>query len=410
MKSNSFIDDATYLKRAFSLAKKGQYTTSPNPPVGCVITQDGKIIGEGWHQYSGENHAEVNALNQAKAHGHSTKGATVYVTLEPCNHTGKTPPCTHALIKARIKRVVIALMDVDQRTASKGIETLRNAGIEVDTHTAAHSDIQQQVKILCRGYLSRHTQKRPFTTLKIAHSLDGKIALHNHQSQWISSESARADSQLLRLHSDAIITTSRTIQADNPHYTLRLSAQQQHELGIDQLIKPIKQPILCILNHDLSLPLHTDLNIMKGQRSIWIFYCQSLQNDTILHFKHQWTTLNPKATLRLIPVKACRHSCSKKTLLDVSEVLFYLAKQSLNHVLIEAGAILNGYLLETPLIDEYIHYINTKILGSKAKDGFKTASVFSTIQKVPSLIIKELRQISDYDIKLTMQQKNNHHV
>lgn len=437
-KQNPKAQDLNYLEYAYELATKGEYTTSPNPPVGCVITNDGRIIGEGWHQYAGCPHAEVNALQHAQSQGYQTADATVYVTLEPCNHTGKTPPCTEALIKAKVKRVVIALVDVDKRTATLGIKTLQQHGIEVDSQTANGSAIQDKIKQLCRGYLSRQQRQRPFTTLKIASSLDGKIALHNRQSKWITGEEARADVHLLRRQYDAILSTHHTVKEDNPHFTVRLSKQQQQQLGIDNAKQPLPQPTLCILDTRLSLTLHQHLNILYAPRDIWIFHKSNLSTQTLDLYQENIAKLEKidaiKANINLVPTPVLpttentqQKNSSRATQttaeasLNLSEVLFYCGKQEINSVLIEAGATLNGALLEAkkppsspkntadehktisayPLVDEYIYYINSKIMGTHAKEAFHTATL-SQMQACHRLTIDKVKIITQNDIKLIM--------
>ncbi|HMY90128.1 MAG TPA: bifunctional diaminohydroxyphosphoribosylaminopyrimidine deaminase/5-amino-6-(5-phosphoribosylamino)uracil reductase RibD, partial [Nitrosomonas sp.] len=205
--------DYTFMAEAIRLAEKGLYTTSPNPRVGCVIVKNHQIIGRGWHEKAGQPHAEINALKQAAS---EVKGSTVYVTLEPCCHYGRTPPCTDTLINAGIAKLVIAAQDPNPRVAGKGIKQLKAAGIEVQ-----YGLLEAQANQLNIGFVSRMTRQRPWITVKIASSLDGKIALANGKSQWITGEAARTDVHRLRARSCAILTGINTVKQDDPELSVR---------------------------------------------------------------------------------------------------------------------------------------------------------------------------------------------
>ena len=206
-------DDARHMARALVLAARGLYTTDPNPRVGCVLVKDGQVVGEGWHERAGEPHAEVHALRAA---GAAARGATAYVTLEPCCHHGRTPPCTRALIEAGVARVVAAMPDPNPRVASQGVAELERAGIKVEIGLLA-----AEAERLNPGFISRMTRDRPYVRVKLAASLDGRTALASGESKWITGESARADVQRLRARSSAILTGVGTVLADDPSLTVR---------------------------------------------------------------------------------------------------------------------------------------------------------------------------------------------
>ena len=246
MSSVSFsADDHKFMSRALLLAKKGIYTAAPNPNVGCVLVKDGEVVGEGWHEKAGEAHAEINALKQA---GNKAEGATVYVTLEPCCHQGKTPPCSDALIKAKVARVVAALIDPHVKVAGKGLKQLELAGIFVE-----HGLLEEQAKELNLGFIKRMQKRLPYVRCKLAMSLDGRTAMASGESKWITSSAAREDVQRLRAKSSAILTGVGTVLADDPSMTVRLE-------GVNA------QPMRVVVDTNLSMP--TDAKMLKeaGQK------------------------------------------------------------------------------------------------------------------------------------------------
>src|SRR3954467_2968628 len=230
----SSAGDNEFMARALTLAERGLYTATPNPRVGCVIVRDGNVIGEGWHERAGGPHAEVVAL-QAAASG--ARGATAYVTLEPCHHHGRTPPCDEALLAAGVDRVVVAMQDPDPRTAGQGIARLKQAGVPVTTGIK-----EDAARALNRGFVSRVTRGRPWTRLKIAPSLDGKTALLNGKSQWITGEAARKDGHHWRARACAVLTGIGTVRDDDPQLTVRA-------------VKTPRQPLRIVIDSRLELPL-----------------------------------------------------------------------------------------------------------------------------------------------------------
>ena len=230
--------DHTFMTKALALAELGLYSTTPNPRVGCLIVREERVIGAGWHQRAGEAHAEINALNAVQNAGHSTPGASAYVTLEPCSHTGRTPPCTKALIAAGISRVVVAMLDPNPLVAGKGVQQLTQAGIKVELGLL--EDAAQELNI---GFVSRMTRARPWLRSKLAASLDGKTALNNGQSQWITGVAARADGHTFRARACAILSGIGTLNSDDPELTVR---------GIENARQPLKVLIDSRLELSLS--------------------------------------------------------------------------------------------------------------------------------------------------------------
>lgn len=308
--------DSYYMLRAIELAKKGQYTTRPNPCVGCVIVKDGQIIGEGYHYQAGQPHAEVFALRQAAEQApNAIEGATVYVTLEPCSHHGRTPPCAEALIKANIKKVVIAVTDPNPKVAGRGIAKLQQAGIEVVTGVC-----YQPAYALNKGFFATMSGGLPHVRLKIACSLDGRIAMASGESQWITGESAREDVQKLRALSGAIITGSQTILADLPSLTVR-----SHSLGVP--LADIPQPLLVVLDRRKRINTQSDWYQQQiANRPIWLVQDNSSLEQILTQLKTQY---------------------------------------QIHDVLVEAGASVNTSFLNKQLLDELILYQAPCLLGSK---------------------------------------------
>ncbi|MBC7755341.1 MAG: bifunctional diaminohydroxyphosphoribosylaminopyrimidine deaminase/5-amino-6-(5-phosphoribosylamino)uracil reductase RibD [Bdellovibrio sp.] len=373
-------EDHLCMTRALQLAEQGLYTTMPNPRVGCVIVKDGKIVGEGAHLKAGDPHAEVFALRQA---GQQARGATLYVTLEPCNHIGRTPPCAQAIINAGITTVIAAMQDPNPQVAGNGL-----AHLQVNHINVASGLMQAQAEALNPGFISRMTQQKPFVRSKIASSLDGKSALNNGQSQWITSEAARMDVQHWRARSCAILTGIGTVLADNPSMSVRLQSggletdsQQSLRQAVHQRLRqPLRQPLKVIVDSDLRTPI--DANILHGGNVIIAF-----ANDAQLKSAQ---LLAAGAQLLCLPnndAKVCLKS-----------LLSHLASQEINEVLVEGGEGLNGALLAAGLIDEVIIYYAPKLMGSAAKGLFALPEITQMNQAIALQII-DLRQIGP-DIRL----------
>jgi diaminohydroxyphosphoribosylaminopyrimidine deaminase/5-amino-6-(5-phosphoribosylamino)uracil reductase len=353
--------DAFYMARAIQLAKLGRYTTSPNPNVGCVLVKDGQIIGEGWHKRAGQGHAEVEALKQVA----NAQGATAYVTLEPCSHHGKTPPCCDALIHAGIRRVVAAMTDPNPLVSGQGLAKLQAAGIDVVCGVLA-----DDAYALNRGFIKRMTEGRPFVRSKLAMSLDGRTAMASGESQWITSAESRADVHKLRAESSAILTGIGTVLADDPSLTARLDDE-------------VLQPVRVVLDSQLNTPVTAKMATLAG-RSI-ILTC-STNSDK------QQQLQQAGFEVYVLPAQQAR--------LDLFEVMTFLASLQINDVLVEAGAILNGALLEHGLIDETIIYMASCVLGNQGRGLFDLPNLHNMADK-KTLKLRDVRQVGA-DLKLTL--------
>jgi diaminohydroxyphosphoribosylaminopyrimidine deaminase/5-amino-6-(5-phosphoribosylamino)uracil reductase len=351
--------DHACMARALQLAARALYTTTPNPRVGCVIAKDGVVIGEGWHQRAGGPHAEVHALRQA---GDAARGADVYVTLEPCSHHGRTPPCALALLDAGVRRVVAAMDDPNPRVAGGGLALLQAHGI------AVHSGLMEtQARQLNPGFLSRMTRGRPWFTLKIAASLDGRTALSNGVSQWITGPAARADVQRLRARSCAVMTGIGTVLADDPLLTVR-------ELDIG------RQPLRVVVDSRLRIPLQAQL--LQGGATL--IACLAGQE--------------PKAAqLRALGATVLELPEQDGTVC-LSSLAQALAARDINEVLVEAGTKLSGGLLRQRLADELVLYYAPLLLGNDARGMFALPPLAAMSERV-DLDILELSQVGQ-DIRL----------
>jgi len=325
-------EDDRYMARALQLAVKGVNTSHPNPAVGCVIVNDGKVVGEGWHQNAGGPHAEIMALKSA---GSAARGATMYVTLEPCCHQGKTPPCTRAVIKSGIARVVTALEDPNPLVNRAGISALQQAGIDVLCGVG-----QNQAKQINRGFLKRVTTGIPWVTLKIATSLDGKTAMDSGESQWITGSAARRDAHRLRASSSAILTGVGTVLRDDPSMTARSEGVQ-------------RQPHRIILDTNLSTPV--EANIFNGDGKVVLL--------TTVTDEESIPPYDPRKT-EVISFEEVRGR------IDLYQVVKILGEKEYNSILLEAGSRLSGSMLRAGLVDEIVVYMSPDLLGSDARDMF----------------------------------------
>lgn len=332
--------DDRFMARALQLAERGRYSTSPNPRVGCVIVRDNTIVGEGWHHFAGEGHAEVNALAEA---GALAKGATAYVTLEPCSHTGKTGPCSTALIEAGVAKVVSAMEDPNPDVSGRGHQRLRDAGIDVISHV-----MQEQAAALNAGYVKRMRTGLPKVRCKLAMSLDGRTAMANGESQWITGPSARAEVQRLRAQSCAVMTGIGSILLDDSQLTVR-------ELAVaDSYSVPRKAPLRVVMDSRLCTPL--DARVIGEDQRCLIMY----SNSDVANAED----------LRQRGASVVRISGQSQAV-DLEAALRYLAdKEQCNDILLEAGATLSGAMLKAGLVDELHLFIAPVILGSEARPLF----------------------------------------
>ncbi len=353
--------DYEFMSRAIRLAKKGMATTRPNPRVGCVITQDNCIVGEGWHKKAGEAHAEINALLQA---GEQAKGATVYVTLEPCSHTGKTPPCADRLIEAGVARVVAAMQDPHDKVAGQGFKKLEDAGIEVDVGL-----LEQQAREFNPGFIKRMEQDLPLVRVKMAMSLDGRTAMASGESKWITSEAARNDVQQWRACSCAMLTGIGTVLADDPSLTVRISQLNQN------------QPLRVILDGELQITPQARLFNQPGDVLV---FTQLKNAKKIAELENQG-----------IHVKCVGNT---EQGLNLEQVLQHLASLEINEVMVEAGSQLAGSFIAAGLVDQLIVYMAPVLMGNQAKGLFNLPFINKMSDKI-QLNIEDIRQIGE-DIRI----------
>ena len=340
------------MKRALKLAARGKFTTSPNPVVGCVIVRNGMIIGEGYHHKAGEPHAEIMAMRSA---GASVAGATCYVTLEPCSHYGRTPPCAKALVKAGVKRVVIACGDPNPQVAGRGVKILKDAGIEVDVGLYENKALK-----LNRAFFKSIVKNIPYVTVKIGMSLDGKIALSDGRSKWITSDKSRKAVQKMRAESDAIITGAGTVLADNPMLNVRYD-ELPEKVFAKYDINRDKQPLRVVL--DSHLRINPDNFAMFSQGKILLV-------RPSLNHKMEAEKLNEHVEIFYAPCEASGRIC-------LSAVLSELSKRQCRKVLVEAGPTLVDAFLKENLADELAVFVAPKILGANAKSAFACDEVSS---------------------------------
>lgn len=355
--------DQRYMERALALAEKCPYDTSPNPRVGCVIVKDGEIVGEGRTQVFGGPHAEPNALSQADDRA---SGSTIYVTLEPCAHFGKTPPCVDAVIAAAPGRVVVAMSDPNPKVAGKSLKLMRDHGIQVDVGL-----MEEQAKALNPGFIKRMQTGQPYVRCKMAMSLDGKTALASGESKWITGDAARADVQLWRARSDAIVTGIGTILADDPSMNARLADETRH-------------PTRVIVDSHLRTPAGAKMLSLPGKTLI-------VTNSDSNHL----TNVEELEVVRLP-----QNEIGK---VNLAALLDDLVQRDYQEILVESGPTLAGKLLEQGLIDELIVYIAPVIFGSGARDAFS----FGPIQNMAERIEFQIDSVTTIgeDIRIIAKKK-----
>ena len=344
--------DAHYMARALELARKGRYTTHPNPRVGCVIVRDGQIVGEGWHVRTGEPHAEPNALRAA---GDKARGATVYVTLEPCSHHGRTAPCVDLIQKNKINRVVAAMLDPNPK-ASRGGAKLAAAGIGFE-----HGLMEAEARELNIGFISRMTRNRPWVRMKIAATLDGRTALANGKSQWITGPEARKDGQRWRARACAILTGIGTVKADDPRLSVR---------GVESPRQPLRVVV------DSRLEISEKARIFEGG-GVVVFTGTAVKKS-----------LNGE-------IVALPNSQGK---VDLPKMLEELARRGVNELHVEAGVRLNGSLVREACVDEFLIYLNPSFLGDDSQ-GMLLLSGISSLEERIKIKIASLGRIGD-DIRI----------
>lgn len=370
------VSDHQFMGRALVLARRGLYTTDPNPRVGCVLVRDGQVVGEGWHQRAGEGHAEVNALQAA---GERARGATAYVTLEPCSHYGRTPPCADALVKAGIARMVCAMVDPNPSVAGRGLQRLRDAGIEVQSGL-----MEAEARALNPGFIKRMEQGRPLVRLKLAMSLDGRTAMASGESQWITGPAARADVQRLRARSSAILTGIDSVLCDDSSLTLRAD-----ELGLDAPMAALaaqRQPLRVVLDSRLRLPPAAKMLSQPGRTLVVTLAQDSATTDRL-------RAAGAEVLLRQDP----EH-------IDLAAVLDYLAQEEqCNELLVECGATLAGAFVSAQLVDELVVYMAPKLLGSSARALVNLP--LDTMAQQLALELIDVRHLGN-DLRLRWRQPN----
>ncbi len=350
------------MARALALAERGLASTHPNPRVGCVIVNRGEVVAEGWHRRAGEPHAEALALAEA---GGAARGATIYLTLEPCSHHGRTPPCVERVIEARPARVVVSMRDPNPAVDGRGIERLRAAGIEVDIGLLA-----DHAAALNRGFISRMRRGRPWVVSKVAASIDGRTAVASGESKWITSAEARADVQRLRTVCSAVLTGIGTVLADDPSLNVR-----QGEAA--------RQPVRVICDTALRTP--------PDARTL------GLDGDVYI------ATANDAVDARQALAAAGAHFLDvgrRDGRLDLDTLMRQLAGLEINDVLVEAGPVLNGALVESGLIDEMIVYLAPSLLGSDGRGMFRLPSIASLADRVEWTFVETTRVGPDLRVRL----------
>ena len=361
----SYQQDTQFMARAIYLAKKGTYTTTPNPRVGCVLVRHHQIISEGWHIRTGLAHAEIIALENIDA-----KGATAYVTLEPCSHYGRTPPCCDALIAAGVKRVVVAMQDPNPQVCGQGLKRLEAAGVQVECGL-----LEADARVLNRGYIKRMERKLPFVISKLAMSLDGRTAMSSGESQWITSTESRLDVHYLRASSCAILTGINTVLADDPSFNARLETEE------------VNQPIRVVLDSELKIPPTAKMGTLLGRNLILTCSEETKKIQDLQQAGFEVHVFFANSDKRL----------------DLLEVMRFLARQKINTVLVEAGSILNGELMQKNLVDEWVVYMAPVLMGDEGQ-GLFTAPAIQKMKDRKSIKITEIRHVGN-DIRLTFTPK-----
>ncbi|SDY60679.1 bifunctional diaminohydroxyphosphoribosylaminopyrimidine deaminase/5-amino-6-(5-phosphoribosylamino)uracil reductase RibD [Nitrosomonas sp. Nm33] len=352
--------DYAFMAQALKLAEKGLYTTSPNPRVGCVIVKNNRVIGSGWHERAGQPHAEINALYATDG---TAENATVYVTLEPCSHYGRTPPCAQTLINAGVAKVVIAMLDPNPLVAGSGAAMLRQTGIMVQSGL-----LEEQARALNIGFVSRMVRHRPWVRLKIAASLDGKTALENGESQWITNKAARLDGHRLRALSCAILTGVGTVKKDDPQLTVR------H-------VETSRQPLRVVI--DSRLEISTNAKLLHGGKVLIFSAVQDENRKKSLEEKGAKVIIMPGAGGKV----------------HLTQLMAKLADFEINEVLVEAGSTLAGALVQEGLVDELVIYLAPCLLGDKAQ-GMLNLPMLTKLSDKRKLELTDFRMIGQ-DIRVT---------
>jgi diaminohydroxyphosphoribosylaminopyrimidine deaminase/5-amino-6-(5-phosphoribosylamino)uracil reductase len=365
-----------WMALALKLARKGFYSTDPNPRVGCVVVCNGDLIAQGWHEYAGGPHAEAMAIEDAAI----PAGSDFYVTLEPCSHHGRTPPCVDELIKLKPRQVIIAMQDPNPAVAGQGIKKLEASGIRV-----IKGVLETEARMLNPGFISRMEKGRPLVRLKMALSLDGRTALKNGSSQWISGEPARRDVQFLRARSSAILTSATTVIKDNPLLNLRLDQQDLNQQ------QEVRQPVRVVV--DSQLKLTGQERIFQTEAEIWVYTLSKNSHDV------------DRLTRAGAKVELVEESVQGK--LNLSKMLGQLAKRGINELHTECGELLAGALISQQLVDEMVIYLAPRVMGSQSRGAFELGEILQMSDSV-KFDYKDVRSIGD-DLRLTLSLTEENH-
>jgi diaminohydroxyphosphoribosylaminopyrimidine deaminase / 5-amino-6-(5-phosphoribosylamino)uracil reductase len=363
--------DRAYMARAVQLAELGRFTTDPNPRVGCLIVRDGVVIGEGWHRRAGEPHAERHALTEA---GERARGATVYVTLEPCCHQGRTPPCTDGLLDAGVSRIVCAMVDPNPLVAGRGLRLLAEAGVQVETGL-----LEADARALNPGFIKRMEQGRPYVRCKLAASLDGRTAMASGESRWITGEPARRDVQRLRAGSSAILTGVGTLLADDPSLNVRLTAADLPGMMPGE---PIRQPLRVVL--DSRWRTSTSARILRVPGTTLI--AGAVEDARRM------------AELEAAGAEVYLGAASSGRV-DLGALMSELARREINEVLLETGPTLAGAALAAGLVDEILLYLAPHLMGDAARGLFHLPGLDRMKERI-ALDIREVRAVGR-DLRIT---------
>jgi diaminohydroxyphosphoribosylaminopyrimidine deaminase / 5-amino-6-(5-phosphoribosylamino)uracil reductase len=347
--------DRELMRQALELAERGLYTTTPNPRVGCVVVKDGTIVGTGWHEKAGLPHAEVLALKEA---GERARGATLYLNLEPCSHHGRTPPCADAIVAARVKRVVAAMQDPNPKVAGSGFAKLRAAGIEVESGL-----MEEEAGDLNIGFVARMTRGRPWVRMKIAASLDGRTALANGKSQWITGEAARADGHRWRARACAVLTGRGTVRDDDPQLNVR---------GVDTP----RQPLKIVVDSRFETPLSARL-LKEGK---------TLIAGAVNEAERLAALKRAGAETIIIP--------NDRGKVELFKLMEELARRELNEIHVEGGHKLNGSLLQAGIVDELLVYLAPSVIGDSGRGMFDLPEL-TELSRITALKIREVERIGE---------------
>ena len=358
--------DQKYMSMALQLARRGLGQVAPNPAVGCVLVKDDIVVGRGWTQKGGRPHAEVVALRQA---GQAAHGATAYVTLEPCSHHGKTPPCAEALIDAGVARVAIALTDPDERVNGRGIQMLREAGIEVVTDILEPHALEANL-----GFVLNRTIDRPLISLKMATTLDGKIATHTGSSQWITGAAARRYGHMLRATHDAIMVGIGTALADDPRLDCRISGLENNS------------PIRIVADSRLRLPLTSELVKSAHKMPVWIVTLEGNDEDRLEAYRE-------------LGVRVIEVAPDEAGYPDMTEALAVIAEQGITRLLVEGGSHLQASLIKRDLADQIYWFRAPKLVGGDGISALQSLGL-DEIADATRLTLKNRRQLGDDQLEI----------